>query len=123
MIANLFFFNSQVLACPFIDEESDCPDHSDEPAFTCRNRPCPTGWFRCANQSYKCIINTRVCGMYTMINYSLADFNTHNFFFSIQDGHSDCSDGSDENIQQCPTCHNTDEFRCGNSRCILQSLK
>ncbi len=37
-------------------------DGSDEPAFTCRNRPCPIGWTRCTNGSYRCIKNNEFCG-------------------------------------------------------------
>jgi hypothetical protein len=86
----------------YCDEDFDCPDRSDEPAFTCRNRPCPLGWNKCTNSSgsYKCIHSSRFC-----------------------DGHRDCTNGEDEALSQCPICHATGDFKCANNRCIMLSLR
>ena len=81
------------------DEDFDCPDNSDEHAYTCRNRQCPSGWTRCKN-SYKCIHSTRIC-----------------------DGHVDCKEGDDESVDKCPTCHPTGDFKCANNRCVMLSLR
>lgn len=46
----------------FCDEDFDCLDKTDEPAYECRNRQCPAGWIKCGNHSYKCIKASQICG-------------------------------------------------------------
>ncbi|RNA22802.1 low-density lipo receptor-related 2, partial [Brachionus plicatilis] len=84
----------------YCDEDFDCADRSDEPAYTCRNRPCPSGWSRCGNNSYKCISKNQFC-----------------------DGYPDCPAGDDETEEKCPSCHPTGDFKCANNRCIMLSLR
>jgi hypothetical protein len=70
------------------------------------------------------IANDVVCIVQEGFNLEhLSWLNDISFLINFIDGYRNCADGSDEDPVQCPTCHSTGEFKCANSRCILQSFR
>uniref|UniRef100_A0A8C5NES4 EGF-like domain-containing protein n=1 Tax=Gouania willdenowi TaxID=441366 RepID=A0A8C5NES4_GOUWI len=80
------------------DGERDCPDGSDElsAAGCAPNNTCDDTSFRCRNTA--CIPQRFVC-----------------------DHDNDCGDGSDESVECVYRSCGSEEFRCGDGRCLLSS--
>uniref|UniRef100_A0A3P9M179 Low density lipoprotein receptor-related protein 1Bb n=1 Tax=Oryzias latipes TaxID=8090 RepID=A0A3P9M179_ORYLA len=80
------------------DGERDCPDGSDELAAAgcAPNNTCDDSSFRCRNKA--CVPQRFVC-----------------------DHDNDCGDGSDESVECVYRSCGSEEFRCGDGRCLLSS--
>ncbi|KAJ8320243.1 hypothetical protein KUTeg_001830 [Tegillarca granosa] len=124
------------------DEDDDCGDRSDEPAY-CEwiNNTCRPNYIKCA-KSGRCIPESWQCdGDHDCGNHDPSDESPDvcskqtcsATYFRCKNSHcipgrwrcdydNDCRDGSDEENCEYRNCSES-EFRCGNHKCIPKNLK
>ncbi|KAH9498801.1 Exosome complex protein [Bulinus truncatus] len=118
------------------DNNTDCPDGSDEPP-ECGEYFCSeSGLFQCSNatSAKDCLLPNQICDGKSQCPDDSDELNCDSYTcmehyskcqkdnlcipnFKICDGHPDCSDKEDE--KNCPVTEcNASQFKCNNSRCV-----